>query len=255
MKNKIIKLGDTNSDIFPGPGFLNNTNILRVGESVGSFYGLRQLGTWGSSEATEAAKYGKIPGDLKFLDKNTDGKINNADREIMGKGIPDGFGSLSNTFRYKNIDFTIELQYSYGASALNLTRHSAEDRTGQANSYSTVLNAWTPANQNTNIEQTRPSWLSVDGYFTNITSAKVEDASFIRGKNLMLGYTFPTPLVSKYRLSKVRLYMSAQNFFVATKYTGYDPEVTTFGNAFAQGIQFFDYPKPKTWLFGLNVSF
>jgi TonB-linked SusC/RagA family outer membrane protein len=252
LKNKVTALGDANDDIFPDPQFLNNTNILRVGESVGSFYGLVRTGTWGSAEADQAAKYGKKPGDLKFLDLNNDGQINDQDRIITGKGIPTGYGTFSNTLRYKGLDLTVDLQFSYGNDILNLTHHSALDRTGQANSYAEVLNGWTPTNQNTFIAEARPSYVYYD---TKIDSYKVEDGSFLRGRNLVLGYTFPSDFVQRIKLSRLRVYASAQNFFVLTKYTGYDPEVSTYGNAFAQGIQFFDYPKAHVFTAGLNVSF
>jgi TonB-linked SusC/RagA family outer membrane protein len=256
LKNKIIELGTAGDDIFPGPYFLDNTTVLRVGQSVSSFYGLKLLGTWGTKEAAEAAKYGKLPGDLKFYDKNGDGQINDDDRVIMGKGIPTGYGTFSNTLSYKNFDLTLELQYEYGNDVLQLSKHSGQDRTGQANSFLQALtDAWTPDHQNTDIAQIRPSYVGGDGYTTGIFSSKVEDGSFIRGKNLMLGYTFSKSLASKLKLSNLRIYLSAQNFFLLTNYFGYDPEVSTYGDAFAQGITFYDYPKAKTFLFGLNVSF
>lgn len=256
LKNKVTALGPAGDDIFPGPYFLDNTNILRIGQPVGSFYGLKLLGTWGTSEAAEAAKYGKLPGDLKFYDKNGDGQINDDDRVIMGKGIPSGYGTFSNTLSYKQFDLTVELQYEYGNDVLQLSKHSGQDRTGQANSFLPALTeAWTPDHQHTNIEQIRPSYVSGDGYTTGIFSSKVEDGSFIRGKNLMLGYTFTQELASRLKLSNLRVYLSAQNFFLLTHYFGYDPEVSTYGDAFAQGITFYDYPKAKTLLLGLNVSF
>ena len=232
---------------------MDNTNILRVGQSVSSFYGLKLLGTWDTKEADEAAKYGRKPGDLKFWDKNGDGQINDDDRIIMGKGIPTGYGALSNTLRYKGFDFTIELQYMYGNDVLNLSQHSGQDRTDQANSYERALTeAWTPDKQNTDIAQVRPSYVYYD---TKIDTKKVENGSFIRGKNMMLGYTLPASLTGRWHLSNLRVYLAAQNFFLITDYFGYDPEVSTYGDAFAQGITFYDYPKPKTLMFGLNVSF
>lgn len=252
-KNKVLKLGSSNDDIFPDPYFLSNTNILRVGQSVGSFYGLVREGTWSTKDAALAAKYNALPGDVRHKDVNGDGQINDADRVVIGKGLPDGYGTFLNTFSYKNFDLTVELQYSYGNDVLNLTRHSGEDRTGQANSYATVLNGWTPNNQNTMIAENRPSKA---GYTTNVDSHMVEDGSFIRGKNLLLGYTFPRSITEKLKLNRLRVYASVQNFFLSTKYTGYDPEVSTYpGQPFSQGITFFDYPKPRTFLFGLNVGF
>ncbi|SFW30924.1 TonB-linked outer membrane protein, SusC/RagA family [Sinomicrobium oceani] len=251
-KNKILALGEADDDIFPGPWFLSNTNVLRVGESVGSFYGLVREGTWGADEAAQAATYNALPGDIKHRDVNGDGQINDADRVILGNGYADGFGALFNTFRYKNFDLTLDLQFMYGNDILNLSRHSGEDRTGQANSYATVLNGWTPDNQNTMVAQNRPA----NSYYTStVDSRMVEDGSFIRGRNLILGYNFPSDVLDKLKLGRLRVYASLQNFFLITDYSGYDPEVTTYGDSFAQGITFFDYPKPRTYTVGLNVSF
>ncbi|RQO64606.1 SusC/RagA family TonB-linked outer membrane protein [Pedobacter sp. KBW06] len=256
-RNKVLSLA-TPADIFGvgNPGFTNETGIIRVGEAVGSFWGLTRLGTWSESERAEAAKYnyrGKtiLPGDIKYLDVNGDYQINDADRMIIGNGSPKAWGSFSNTFKYKNVDLTVELQYSAGNDVLNMTKHSAEDRVGLANSYSSVLNAWTPQNQNTPIAAIRDTRA---GYVTNVDTRWVEDGSFIRGRNLLLGYNFPAEITKKLKLNRLRIYTSVQNFFLATKFSGNDPEVTTYSNAFAQGQTFFDYPKPTTYMVGLNVG-
>jgi hypothetical protein len=120
-----------------------------------------------------------------------------------------------------------------------------------ANSYKTVLNAWTPANQNTDVAAIRDTRA---GYVTNVDTRWVEDGSFVRGRNLLVGYNFPVSVTKRLSLTRLRAYVSAQNFFLITKFSGNDPEVTTYGNAFAQGQTFFDYPKPTQYTFGLNVS-
>jgi TonB-linked SusC/RagA family outer membrane protein len=254
LSNKILNLGASNDDIFLDPTFLSQFNLMRVGLPAGSFWGYKVLGTWGTAEATDAAKYGLLPGDLKIWDKNGDGKITADDKTVLGKSIPDGYGTFLNTFRYKNFDFAVELQFDYGNQIMNLTRHSGQDRTGQANSYATVLNAWTPTNQNTSIAEDRPAYVR---YQTEIYSTKVENGSFIRGKNVTLGYNFDNSFISKIKLTRLRVYLQAQNLFLITKYTGYDPETSTYNNSsnFTQGIQFYDYPKPRTFLLGLNASF
>jgi TonB-linked SusC/RagA family outer membrane protein len=254
LSNKILALGASNDDIFLDPTFLSQFNLMRVGLPAGSFYGYKVLGTWGTAEAAEAAKYNLLPGDLKIWDKNGDGKITADDKTVLGKSIPDGYGTFTNNFRYKNFDLGIELQFDYGNQIMNLTRHSGQDRTGQANSYATVLNAWTPTNQNTSIAEDRPAYVR---YQTEIYSTKVENGSFIRGRSVTLGYTFGQDIVSKIKLSRLRLYFQAQNLFLITKYTGYDPETSTYNTSsnFTQGIQFYDYPKPRTFLLGLNASF
>ncbi|MBV8253985.1 MAG: TonB-dependent receptor [Chitinophaga sp.] len=259
-RNKVLSLA-TPADIFGvgGPNFTNQTNIIRVGEPVGSFWGLVRLGTWSTAEAAEAAKFtdyrgGKpiLPGDIKYLDVNGDHAINDADRQIIGNGNPKGWGAFINNFRYKNWELSIDLQFMYGNDVLNMTHHSGEDRTGLANSFKSVLDYWTPTHQNTMIAAPRnPS----AGYVTNVDTRWVENGSFLRGRNLLLGYAFPAETVQKMHLSRLRIYGSVQNFFLKTKFSGNDPEVTTYGDVFAQGQTFFDYPKPTTYTFGLNVAF
>jgi TonB-linked SusC/RagA family outer membrane protein len=254
LKNKILNLGASNDDIFLNPTFLSQFNLMRVGLPAGTFWGYKVLGTWSTAEANEASKYGLLPGDLKIWDKNGDGKITADDKTVLGKSTPDGYGTFTNTFKYKNFDFAVELQFDYGNQVMNLTRHSGQDRTGQANSYATVLDAWTPTHQNTSIAEDRPAYVR---YQTEIYSTKVEDGSFVRGKMVTLGYTFPKDMTSKIGMSRLRLYLQAQNLFLITKYTGYDPETSTYNGSsnFTQGIQFYDYPKPRTFLFGVNASF
>lgn len=244
-KNKVLALAGGN-DIFPGTG-----QIVRVGYPVGAFYGYINDGTWGTKEAAEAAKYLKKPGDIKYRDLNNDGVINTNDQTIIGKGIPDGFGSFINTVHYKNFDLTLDLQFMYGNDVLNVTALTAEDRQGIANSLATVLDAWTPEHQNTHIAQWRPV---TAGYDTKLDSWKVKDGSFIRGRNLLLAYRFPQATIERWHLSRLRLFASMENFFLITKYQGYDPEVSTSGQSFSQGIVNDDYPKSRTYRVGLDIS-
>ncbi|WP_343702128.1 TonB-dependent receptor [Chitinophaga sp.] len=243
-RNKVLALTG-GSDIYSG------ATVIRVGEPVGVFFGRVNLGTWSTAEKDQAAVYNALPGDIKYLDLNNDKQINDKDRTIIGKGIPDGFGTLLNTFRYKNWSLTVDLQYMYGNDVHDRSIHSLEDRQGIANSYKTVLNAWTETNQHTPIAQLRPV---PAGYDTNNDSHKVTDASFIRGRNLLLAYVFPASATSAMKLSRLRVYAAVQNFFVATKYSGYDPEVSNSGSPFDQGYALYDYPRPRTFMLGLNVA-
>jgi hypothetical protein len=257
-RNKVLALA-TPAPIFGvgNPNFTNQTGIIRVGDPVGSYWGLVRLGVWGTDEAAEAAKFnyrgGKpiLPGDIKYLDVNGDYLINDNDRMIIGLAYPKFYGSLMNTWRYKNFDLTLDLQYSYGNDVLNMTKHSGEDRVSIANSYKSVLNAWTPENQHGYIAAIRDTRA---GYVTNVDSHWVEDGSFIRGRNLLLGYNLPSAAAQRIHLHSLRIYASVQNFFLITKFSGNDPEVTTYGNVFAQGQTFFDYPKPTTYMLGLSAG-
>ncbi|MDF9798888.1 TonB-linked SusC/RagA family outer membrane protein [Catalinimonas alkaloidigena] len=245
-KNEVTALSG-GSDIF------NGANIIRVGEPVSTFFGLVHVGTWNTDEESTAAQYNRLPGDVKYLDINEDGKINQADRAILGKGIPDGFGTFSNTFKYKNFDLLIDLQFQYGNEVLWRAQHSLEDRQGIANSFASVLDAWTPDNQDTRIAQIRPI---AAGYDTNDDASKIYDGSFIRGRNILLGYNFSPEITDRLRLKRLRVYGSVQNFFLSTEFPGYDPESQTSGHTFGQGyISYNEYPKPRVFMIGLNASF
>jgi TonB-linked SusC/RagA family outer membrane protein len=264
-KNKVLSLA-TPSDIFNvgGPGFTNLTNIIRIGEPVGSFWGLVRLGTWGTAEAEEAAKFTSyrngltiLPGDIKYLDVNGDYAITDADRMIIGNGSPKAWGAMTNYVSFKNIDFTLELQFSQGNDIMDMNLHPSEDRQALANSYKTVLNAWTPENQNTMVAQIRDTRA---GYVTNVDSHWIKDGSFIRGRNVLLGYTFPAHILERLTLNKLRIYTSVQNLFliVDDELIG-DPEITPIrggngDNAFSQGMMWHEYPKATTYMLGLQVG-
>ena len=264
-RNKVLSLA-TPSDIFNvgGPGITNPTNVIRIGAPADSFWGLVRLGTWSTDEADEAAQFTSyrngltlLPGDIKYKDVNGDKAITDADRMIIGRGSPDTWGAFTNYLKYGPLDLTVELQYSYGNDIMDMNLHSSEDRQGLANSYKTVLNAWTPENQNTMIAQVRGTSA---GYVTNVDSHWVQDGSFIRGRNLLLGYTFPQTTLERLKLDRLRLYTSVQNFFllVNDEVIG-DPEITPIrgdnsNNAFSQGMKWHEYPKATTWMVGLQIG-
>lgn len=251
-RNKILRLGVNDDDIFPGPWFLGQTNILRVGESIGSLWGYKRLGTWGTDEADEAAKFNRLPGDLKWADLNNDGKLDGQDESIIGRAYPKWTMNISNTLRYRSFDFTFDIRFVQGVNVVNATKHSVEDRQGIASGLASIMNAWRPDNQNTYIAEVRHYNA---GYDTHMDDWWMEDGSFIRGQNFMLGYNLPAATAQSIRLQGLRVYVSSQNLFLVSDYTGYDPEATTFGGQLTQNIEFFQYPKPRTFNVGLNVSF
>ncbi len=251
-KNEVVKLGVNDDDIFPGPWFLGQTNILRIGEPVGSFWGYKRLGTWGSDEADEAAKFNRLPGDLKWADINNDGILDAQDETIIGRAYPKWSMNITNTFAYKNFDFTFDIRIVEGVNTVNAVKHSIEDRQAIASGLKTILNAWTPDNQDTYIAEIRHYNA---GYDTHMDDWWVEDGSFIRGQNFVLGYSLPEANAQNIGLQKLRVYVSAQNLFLISDYTGYDPEATTFGGNLTQNIEFFQYPKPRTFNLGVNLSF
>lgn len=253
-RNKVLKLGANDEDIYLGPYFLDNTNILRVGQAVNSYIGYVRQGTWGTAEVSEAAKFGKKPGDLKFKDLNNDGVIDANDRTIIGNGLPKFEGNLSSSMRYKNFDFSFDISFKSGNDIMRLDYSTVEDRQTLANSLTSVMDAWTPSNQNTDIASVRVDSQG-DGSELKLNDHYIEDGSFIRGSNLVFGYSFSEKVLNAIKLQKLRVYVNAQNFFLLTKYKGYDPETTTYTDSFAQGVEFFNYPKARSFNFGVNVVF
>jgi TonB-linked SusC/RagA family outer membrane protein len=253
-KNKILKLNQGNADIFPGPNFLGQTNVLRVGEPIGSFYGMTRLGTYSEAEAAEAAEHSLKPGDRKYI-YNKDGSPYYS---IIGRAYPKWTGTFSSTINYKNWDFSFDIRFVQGVNTAATFKHSTEDRQTLANSLATVLDAWTPQHQNTMIAQVRSYKFTQDSHFDTWW---VEDGSFIRGQNFTLGYTMPAAFNQRTGIQRLRIYASVQNLFLITKYTGYDPEVDTFNSgygsnsSFSQNLDFFSYPRPRVWNLGVSLGF
>ena len=253
-KNTILTLNDGNADIFPGPNFLGQTNVLRVGEPIGSFYGMTRLGTYSTDEAAEAAKHSLLPGDRKYVYDAAGNPV----YSIIGRANPKWTGTFSTTLKYKGWDLTADIRFVQGMNTAAAFKHSTEDRQTLANSLKTVLDGWTPDHQNTSIAQVRSYKFTQDSHFDTWW---VEDGSYIRGQNFTLGYTFPASWMQRSHINRFRIYASVQNLFLITKYTGYDPEVDTFnfgyGNntGFSQGIDFFPYPRPRVWNLGVNLNF
>ena len=253
-KNRVTKLNDGNADIFPGPNFLGQNFVIRVGQPIGSFYGMTRLGTYSDKEADEAGKHGLKPGDRKYI-YNADGSNYYS---IIGQAYPKWTGTFSSTITYKNWDFAFDIRIVQGVNTAANFKHSSEDRQTIANSLATVLDAWTPTHQNTMISQVRNYKYAQDSHFDTWW---VEDGSFIRGQNFVLGYTLPASLLHRTKINKLRFYASVQNLFLITKYTGYAPEVDTFNStygangSFSQNLDFFSYPRPRVWNLGLSLVF
>ncbi|CAM3526227.1 TonB-dependent receptor [Pontibacter korlensis] len=247
-KNRIEKLGENDEDIEPGPWWVSGSQtILRVGESVASFWGYERLGVWGTDEAEEAARVGAVPGEAKRA----------TEKSILGKGLPDWSGSFINNFRYKSFDLAVDLQFVSGVDILQQFYHSTEDRSGIANGLRTILTeGWTPENQNTMVQEIRNQ--AYAGQNSEIDSRWVADGSYIRGNLISLGYNFDNTFLPSLNLKALRVYASVQNAFVihSDDFQGYDPEATSWGgDQWGQNIFFFQYPRPRTYTLGLNVKF
>ena len=249
VKNKITKLEGAPF----GAGF---ASWVQEGESVGSFRGYRVVGIFQSdAEVAAAPKQSNATraGDIQFADLNGDGVITSADQEIIGQGLPKYYGGITTTLNYKGFDFSAFAQYIGGNSIYNNTRAFAEGMNSIFGQYATILNRWTPTNTNTNL----PRAVFGDPNTNRRTSTRfLEDGSYLRMKNISLGYSFNKALVSKLKVRSLRLYVASQNLFTITKYSGFDPEVSTFSDTnLAPGTDFLTFPQGKTYTFGINLGF
>ncbi len=255
-RNKIKKLGPTGEDILRNSWVGGANTVLREGESIATFWGLNRLGTYSTEEASLAARYGFVPGDVKYEDRNNDGAINSSDGYLLGNAFPKWDMDFNNRITYKNFDFSVDIRVSYGAKMQNRTNHSGEDRQTMGNSKVTVLDAWRPDHQNTDIGQVRPG-MGGAYYQTYPDTHWIEDASYIRGDGATIGYTLPRSALVKFGVSRLRVYATAKNFFVLTDYSGYDPEGSDSGNmdSITPHMDFYQYPRPTTFTFGVNAIF
>lgn len=177
----------------------------------------------------------------------------NTDRFIIGKSAwPKFQGGLTNNLSYKNFDLTVFLQYSYGNSVFNYNRYFFEHGGTRTTGYmSQQLDRWQKPGDITDIPR-----MNSKNYDANLRPSRhIEDASYLRLKNLSLGYTLPASIASKIKASRIRVYVSGQNVLTFTQYTGLDPEVSGGGSETVQGIDQGVMPQLRTWMGGINLTF
>jgi len=201
----------------------------------------------------EILKLAGTPGDIQFKDINNDGVITSDDQEILGDANPNYYGGVTNTIQAYGFDLSFFFQYSMGNFVFNNTRAFSEGMNGVFGQANTVKNRWTP--QNTSATMPR----AVFGDPNNnrrVSDRFVEDASYVRLKNVTFGYTFPTKLLEKIKMRSARIYVTGQNLLTFTNYSGFDPEVSTFGETnTAPGTDFLTFPQSRSLLVGLNIGF
>ena len=241
-KNEITDMGSTN-DVIQGS---DKQQILRRGESLGAFYGLQFVGIVQSNE--DVSKLPTIngqtpqPGDLKFADTNNDNKIDGNDRVILGSTQPDLIYGFSTQLRYGNFDLSASFAGSYGNKLYNALQRCLEQTTDSYNVLATVKNSWTPQNGSNALplaSTVRP--------FDYIDSRYVQNASYLKLRNLTLGYNLKIKELKNVRIEGIRLYATATNLFTITPYKGYDPEVSS-------GTDTGAYPASRTFTFGVSVT-
>jgi len=242
--NKILSLGDGINQTVPDA---NQPSVLQVGAPVGSFLVYETNGLIKAGGPVLTPQQDKNPGGQNYVDVDGDGKITSNDRILIKNNPPIVFG-LTNTVQFEGFDLTIFFQASVGGKLYNANRAALELGTGYTNATTDFFKVWTGTNADLKAPYQDPAIVVSDRY--------IEDASYLRLKNISLGYTLPHKLTEKAKMKTVRVYVSGQNLLTWTRYTGYDPEVSLNGQSliekgYDQGV----YPNSKTVLGGVTVTF
>jgi TonB-dependent starch-binding outer membrane protein SusC len=243
----------------------NSLMYIQEGQPMGQMRGFIDLGTWKESEREEALAYGQLPGDTKYMDINGDGMIDEAnDLAVIGNSSPKFVFGWTNSLSYKNFTLIFLVQGSQGNDIFNATRIKTESPSIGLSP--ALKNRWTIDNQNTDIPAFTDQRTRTDadlesklflGSSPNRTTRWVEDGSYVRLKNITLGYDLPKSLINKIKLANLRIYATAANILTLTKYSGYDPEVSSFNvdTDAARGIDMSNYPTVKIITLGINLTF
>jgi len=260
-QNKVIALTDDGNFVGYDAAF-GYTNSIRVvpGEAMSSFYGYRQIGVYtDAADVAASAKWaagGSVPGDVKYADINGDGKIDASDIVNIGSPLPKFTYGITNRFDYKNFNFSFLFQGVYGNKVLNSSDRYTDYYNGSFNVRTNALNRWRSATDpgdgmTPRAAVTNPSSTTV------VSTRNIFDGSYLRLRNITLGYTLTGNALKVLHVNSLRMFLSAENVATFTKYFGYNPEVNVWAGSPAPryGVDQGTYPLPRTFSFGLNVGF
>jgi TonB-linked SusC/RagA family outer membrane protein len=252
LKNEVLEIGGTSGvDSVLFGGFLSNgipVTQSRVGLPIGAFYGYKTDGLFQTTSDLDAYPHlsTAIPGDLRFVDVDSDGKINGNDRTFIGSPIPEFILGFSLGVAYTGFDFSFDIQGVYGNKLFNAKEVVRPD---PYNWEQHVLGAWTgPGTSNTE---------PIASYGGNnyLPSDKfIQDGSFTRLRNVTLGYTLPAEMTKKISINQLRIYIKGSNLFTLSKFTGYTPEIGS-SDVLSNGIDYGTYPVTSVYSFGVNLTF
>ena len=269
-RNKVLSLGSNSRMTFPDQ-FSNGqfTGLLQEGESLGNWIGFETDGIFNYDDFEEDQVtlkpelknlYGNyngddnpLVGDVKYVDRNNDGTIDNLDRTIVARTQPKHYGSIYNNFSYKGFEIGLFFTYKYGVDVINGNKHRING-TGNAawNKTGDMVDAWTPVNPYGSMP--RPDYLQD----RNFTDRSVEDGSFIRFQSINAAYNLPKKVSQSLGLSSLKIYSNVDNIYIWTKYTGYDPEVSVATGQRAitsANLDYGAYPRTLNLSLGLRVGF
>ena len=259
-KNKVVKLGPT------GDPIIVDKNITMIGQPIGMFYGFLVDGIFKNQREVDAGPIfspGGIdrsrPGDIRFVDVSgpdgkPDGIINNFDNTIIGSPYPDYYYGLINNFSYKNFTLSVSVQGTHGNEVYSIANYIRLLTRSRSRTLTTQQNYWKSEQDPGDGVTPRPNDQPTGGIRLN-SQRFTEPGSYFRINNIVVGYSLPTGVTTKLGLSSLRVYMNANNMFIITKNTSFNPEVSNSGDALTPGIDYNNYPIPKSLTIGLNVGF
>lgn len=282
MKSKVLALADGEQSILSTVSWTGDWNsshlyITKVDEPVTAFYGYVWDGcyqiedfTW-QNNSDQNIPYDQRnfvlknnvptngdtrtsirPGDAKYIDQNRDGIINDADRVVIGNPMPIHIGGFNNNFTYKDFGLNIFFQWSYGNDVFNANRIIFEGNPNNRmiNQYASYTRRWSPDNPTNEMHR-----IGSKGLVGVYSSRTVEDGSYLRLKTVQLSYNIPQKISKKISIDRIQLYVSAQNLFTWTDYSGMDPEVSVRHSTLTPGFDYSSYARNRTITFGTNITF
>jgi TonB-linked SusC/RagA family outer membrane protein len=260
-RNRVISLADDGAFVGYDAAF-GYTNSIRVvpGEAISSFYGYKQIGVYKDAADVAAspkwASGGSAPGDIKYADVNNDGKIDGGDITNIGSPLPKFIYGMSNRFNYGHFELSFLLQGSYGNKILNAADRYTNYYNGSFNVRTNAVNRWRSP-ENPGDGMTPRAVLPAPSSVNVVSTRNIFDGSFLRVRNVTLGYTLPTAFLKSINVSSARVFVTGENLLTFTKYFGYNPEINVWAgsNQPRYGVDQGTYPVPRTVSLGLNVSF
>jgi TonB-linked SusC/RagA family outer membrane protein len=249
LKNEVLSLGPLEQIFVGTAGPVTNASIIKPGESLGSFYGYNVIGVWQTGDDFTGYPVSVKPGDLKFEDRDGNKIIDANDRMILGKSLPDFTYGISSTFKYRDLSLSVFMEGSHGGSILNSVAVDSYfpvsfRRNRLADPY---LNRWTPENPTNEY----PSFVNPTSQGQQqVNSRTVEDASYLRLQSAQISYHLK---LNKGPFRSIQLFVTGQNLFTLTKYTGIDPAVNALGDDVLK-IDYSSYPMTRTFLVGANFQ-
>lgn len=255
-KNTVLALGPDRRPIYAGAVSAGNTFITTIGQPIATFYGYQYDGVFKNRAELDAAPHlaNDFPGDPRYVDVNKDGKITADDKTYLGNNQPKFIFGFSNDFSYKGFDLNVQLTGSQGAKLYSFFNRMVGIYHGDRNGLLKLNDRWRSETDPGSGDILRAN-RDPKGLQKEPSSYWVQDGSFVRVRNVSLGYTFANAITQHLRLNGLRVYVTGQNLYTFTKYPGYDPETSSEGGGLSRGGDYLGYPSARTLIAGLTVTF